>query len=143
VRLMPPPQQHVGRIEHVAAEAVLRLLERCRAHLVTVGRKRRGQRGVDALGIDRGDLWVRPLMAILVPYRDPERTGHVPSSSSSAMRTVTPPARAERIAANITARLFWLSMAVLVPAGGAPSRIQRAKVRSARLRPLYGMAARG
>ena len=85
--------------------------------------QRRGERLVDAVRIDRADRGVAALVAELVPDRDPERRGHgLASASTSAIRTGRPPSRAERIAANIRARLFRLSSALLAPSGGRAVR---------------------
>ena len=67
VRLVAPPEQHVGRFEHAGAEAMLRLVQGRRAYVEPRRAQRRGQRLMDAVRIDRADLGVGPLVAELVP----------------------------------------------------------------------------
>ena len=77
MRHVPPPEQHIGVVQHFIGQAVGRVIQRDGAHgEVGVRLQPLGDRAVDPLRVDRGDLGVLLFMAPLVPDGDTDWVGH-------------------------------------------------------------------
>ena len=61
---VPPPCQHVGLGKDVISQAMVRFVERGRAHLEPRVAQSLGDGGVDAVRIDRRDRRVASLLAV-------------------------------------------------------------------------------
>ena len=73
MRRVPPPDQHIGLIQTVCRQSMLRLLQ-CRSLENGFGAQpctqSLGQRLVNALGINGSHLCLGPFVNKLVPHRD-------------------------------------------------------------------------
>jgi len=67
---VPPPDQHVGLLQHGFGQAMLRLVERSSARVYSLLAQEGGNRAVNAGGIDGGNLLIPLFVAVFVPHRD-------------------------------------------------------------------------
>jgi hypothetical protein len=103
VQLVPPPEQHVRRVEPRLAQPLLRLVQRRARRLDPVLRQGLGDGRVDALGIDLPHHLVLALMRELVPD-DGADHGLLPRSMPLPRSMAPPRAPASRAAAGMSPR---------------------------------------
>ena len=70
MRHMPPPEQHVGIIEHAVRQAFIGIIERAAADFEIRMGDAGGDRAVDTIGIDLLNLPMELLVASFVPDGD-------------------------------------------------------------------------
>src|SRR3954453_1549856 len=81
MRGMTPPSEDVGLGQHLVAQAVLFLFKCGDANLDAFAEEAREcvvENGVDAIGVERADGVVFPLVDVFVPDGDAEWVGHSP-----------------------------------------------------------------
>ena len=75
---VPPPQEHVGPLQHLVREAVPGLVQGGGPDLRDAALPQRVRQGaVDAVGVEFGGLRVSLLVPVLVPDRDARRFDRV------------------------------------------------------------------
>ena len=77
VRGVAPPQQHIGSVQHLRRQSLIRLIQSGRAHReVGVLAQHVRQHLMQTLRVDLRDRRILPLVDILVPDGDAKRMGH-------------------------------------------------------------------
>src|SRR5215207_8531183 len=72
VRLVPPPYEHVGVHQEILGQAILWLVERCRAHGQVGGcDEPLGDRAMNPVWIDRSVAFVLSFVPVFIPDGDP------------------------------------------------------------------------
>src|SRR5215217_6616952 len=71
VRLVPPPDKHVGFHQHVLGESVIWLIQRCRADVeVARGAEPLGDGAMDPVRIDRSVAFILTFVPVFIPDGD-------------------------------------------------------------------------
>ncbi|MPM71862.1 hypothetical protein SDC9_118833 [bioreactor metagenome] len=65
---MPPPDQHIGSVQYLLAQAMLRLAQRGGAHVKSVFFQKSGDASMDPLGINGPYLFKLHLVQVLIPH---------------------------------------------------------------------------